>query len=66
MKCTICDGEFPEGKHHTQCYSLDFNWDLEQIENYDPIVYTFIDLFCGIGAFHQAFKKCETDTIKYK
>jgi hypothetical protein len=31
MKCTICDGEFPEGKHHPDCYSLDFNWDLKQM-----------------------------------
>ena len=32
MKCTICDGEFPEGKHHPDCYSLDPDWDLKQMK----------------------------------
>lgn len=27
---------------------------------------TFIDLFCGLGAFHTAFKKSETKNKKYK
>ena len=27
---------------------------------------TYIDLFCGLGAFHTAFNRCETDTIKYE
>jgi adenine-specific DNA-methyltransferase len=32
MNCTICDGEYPEGKHHPDCYSLDFERDLKQMD----------------------------------
>jgi hypothetical protein len=33
MKCTICDGEFPEGKHNfEECYSLDLERDLKQMD----------------------------------
>jgi DNA (cytosine-5)-methyltransferase 1 len=29
----ICNGEYPEGKHHpTECYSLDPEWDLKQMD----------------------------------
>jgi DNA (cytosine-5)-methyltransferase 1 len=67
MKCTICDGEFPEGKHHPiQCYSLDPDWDLWKMGIENQTVYTFVDLFCGMGAFHRAFKQNETNTVKYK
>ena len=52
MKCTICDGEFPEGKHHPYCYSLDPDWDLKQMK---PQI-DYIDLFCGTGGFSEAFK----------
>lgn len=61
MLCTICNGEYPEGKHDfINCISLDIKWDLKQIFGY-----TFVDLFCGMGAFHMAFKACET-AVKYR
>lgn len=64
MYCVICDGTYPEDKHDfKQCCSLDVEWDLKQM---DIKEYTSVDLFYKIGAFHQAFKLCETDTTKYK
>jgi DNA (cytosine-5)-methyltransferase 1 len=63
-ECDICDGLYPVSKHNfDECYSLDFVWDLKQMGIKE---YKFVDLFCGLGAFHNAFKKCETDFIKYK
>lgn len=32
----------------------------------DIIKIKYIDLFCGLGAFHTAFNKCSTDTKKYE
>ena len=33
-QCDICDGLYPESKHDfEECYSLDFEWDLKQIDD---------------------------------
>ena len=40
-KCDICDGKYPEDKHNfEECYSMDVEWDLEQMDNkeYEPVV----------------------------
>jgi hypothetical protein len=38
-KCDICDGKYPLQKHNfEECYSLDIDWDLKQMDNitYNP------------------------------
>jgi DNA (cytosine-5)-methyltransferase 1 len=51
--CDICNGEYPIDKHNfEECYSLDYKWDLKQMKQIK-----YIDLFCGMGSFHESFKK---------
>jgi len=62
-KCDTCTGEFPLDKHDFEkCCSVDYKWDYRRMDRKE---YKFIDLFCGIGAFHSAFTNNTTEDVKY-
>ena len=38
----------------------------KQMDKLNPREIKYIDLFCGLGAFHTAFNKCSNNRINYK